>query len=205
MYIGTVLLFVQELLATTLNGVIASESIQITPNEEPWATSGELTITIHPMGWDTGEVKLYQGAHGERVPFGVTVIRRTRRVPKDRWGSDLFLQATDSLTTITSIINKILNKKSNSNIVLTNKYIDRVTNLITNNTLKDILLPTGKSISIVSQFEWLDTQGEPVERMPDFFREKPLSKTIDDDLIAGHSITSSFLSPTLLQAITCPS
>ena len=204
MFISTVLLFVQDLLVTTFDGVLGKESIQITPNEQPWATSGEMTITIHPTGWDTGEVKQNQGAHAERVPFGVTVIQRSRKAPMDRWGQSLFLETTDSLSTISSIISKVLNKRSQSNLVLNTNYTNRV-NTLSNLVLKNILLPSNKTSNVVGQFEWLDTQSEPVERMPEFFRETPKAISLENTLIAGHSITGFYASPTLMQAITCPS
>jgi hypothetical protein len=201
MYIGTVLLYVQELLRDSFLNELDPQSIQITADEKPWPTSGENVITIHPSRWDTGNVKTGQSYVGERVAFSVTCIVRTRKVPFDRLGNELFIQTTDSLSLFSSIVSNILNKLSSSNNTLTSRYLSRVNSL--SPTLKNLLLPTGLTANTIEQFEWLDTDGEPVKRYPDFFRERPNNPGSDEQQIAGYSMTGNYLSPTLVRGIKC--
>lgn len=197
-------------------GILSDYSVQITPDDRPFASSGDNTITIY--GSDVFRVGVKQAAE-YRTKINISINRRTGRYPRDRSKELLYLEEINSLSTVSSIILTIID---NSNILYSNivssisSSKSSIINTIENPTPIRIL--TDAENSLISSLEGAQVLGPilalgytatPIPRYDAFFSafntKKAVEQAFENDRIqeSGWSMISSFQGPQIILPTPC--
>lgn len=193
MYTAAVLEVTRDLIVNSaLSKLYKTSEVQITIDERPFPIAGKSFITIHPVS--SFNPIAGQEHVSERLLFGLTVIERTRHVPTDRLGDQIYMKELASLEVKLQLVKNLLSRTaSSSNVDILNLYNAKVATL--DDGIKELLEDT--SMSVVDQYTYLDSDSAPTARYPDFFSAKDGIETISERP-AGHSMTARFRAPTLV-------
>jgi len=94
MSMAALLIAVQDHLRSEL--VLNSSQCRVMPDEKAIPTAGEEFISIYGAAWSPGDADMDYGID-EYYDVDCTITHRIRYVPQDRWGSDVYVQATRGL------------------------------------------------------------------------------------------------------------
>ncbi len=189
-------------------GILKDYKVQITPDDRPFASSGDNTITIY--GSDVFRIGVKQAAE-YRTRINISVNRRTGKYPRDRAKELLYLEEINSLSTVSSIILSLIDSSNilYSNIVSSissskSSIIDSIENPTPIRSLTDAenaLISSLQNAQVLGPILALGYTATPIPRFDAFFSAFNTKKTVEQEFESdriqesGWSMVSSFQGP----------
>lgn len=193
---STLLVIRDYLKNSALAELVPPNQIQVTPNEQPWPSAGQLFVGVHATNYSNTSSPKEQ-VKKRRLDFTVTIVKRTKEIPMDRLDESFYLSLQSSLGLITDVIIETID----TNVTIYNN-IYNIYNINSNNVSSRIssLL---SNYTIVNTFpRFLDCDIEPIPRFYEFFQVN-INAINSPDRPVGHSISVRFLGPEIAKAIDC--
>lgn len=206
MYQAAILMSIHSSLlnsALCKEGMFKEADIQINKDDTPWPSIGERFIIVHPVERYNANLKSSTTVEDLFI-FGVTVGIHGRIVPHDRMANYLYNLDNSStrLPSIELVRDYIINYLV-SNIDIYSRITTNLTNLLSNynTSIKNTLLNSSNSMSLIDRIMYLTTDASPIERYPDYFKSS--QSPVDEPRPAGITLTTRFSAPRIVSKMGC--